>query len=71
MKDINRYLYWNLPEEEATTQASMIVHEIERIPNEGEEFSIYVFRFKIKKKDKNIITVAEVQVKTSNTSNSN
>lgn len=49
----------------------MIVNEIERIPDEGEEFSMYGFRFKILKKDKNIITVVEVQVKTGNTSSSN
>ncbi|GFQ91003.1 acetylornithine aminotransferase, partial [Trichonephila clavata] len=64
IRDINRQLYWNLPDEEATTLAGMIVNEIERIPDEGEEFSMYGFRFKILKKDKNIITVVEVQVKT-------
>ncbi|MFP3027057.1 MAG: transporter associated domain-containing protein, partial [Wolbachia sp.] len=57
--------------EEATTLAGMIVNEIERIPDEGEEFSMYGFRFKILKKDKNIITIVEVQVKTGNTSSSN
>ncbi len=71
IRDINRQLYWNLPDEEATTLAGMIVNEIERIPDEGEEFSMYGFRFKILKKDKNIITVVEVQVKTGNTSSSN
>jgi hypothetical protein len=32
---------------------------------------MYGFRFKILKKDKNIITVVEVRVKTGNTSSSN
>jgi len=67
IRDINRQLHWNLPDEEATTLAGMIVNEIERIPDEGEEFSMYGFHFKILKKDKNIITVIEVQVKTDNT----
>ncbi|GFT39971.1 acetylornithine aminotransferase [Nephila pilipes] len=71
IRNINRQLHWNLPDEEATTLAGMIVNEIERIPDEGEEFSMYGFRFKILKKDKNIITVVEVQVKTGNTSGSN
>ncbi|NSM56771.1 HlyC/CorC family transporter [Wolbachia endosymbiont of Atemnus politus] len=67
IRDINRQLHWSLPDEEATTLAGMIVNEIERIPDEGEEFFMYGFRFKILKKDKNIITVIEVQVKTDNT----
>nr|CAD7417367.1 unnamed protein product [Timema poppensis] len=41
IRDINRQLHWNLPDEEATTLAGMIVNEIERIPDEGEEFSMY------------------------------
>lgn len=45
----------------------MIINEIERIPEENEEFSMYGFYFKILKKDKNIITMIEVQVKTDNT----
>lgn len=67
IRDINRQLHWNLPDEEATTLAGMIVNEIERIPDEGEEFSMYGFHFKILKKDKNIITVIEVRVKTDHT----
>ncbi|MGX9891836.1 HlyC/CorC family transporter [Wolbachia endosymbiont of Protocalliphora sialia] len=67
IRDINRQLHWDLPDEEATTLAGMIVNEIERIPEENEEFSMYGFYFKILKKDKNIITMIEVQVKTDNT----
>ncbi|AAW70662.1 DUF21 domain-containing protein [Wolbachia endosymbiont of Brugia malayi] len=67
IRDINRQLHWDLPDEEATTLAGMIVNEIERIPDEGEEFSMFGFYFRILKKDKNIITVIEVQVKTDNT----
>ncbi|MDM8335281.1 HlyC/CorC family transporter [Wolbachia pipientis] len=67
IRDINRQLHWDLPDEEATTLAGMVVNEIERIPDEGEEFSMYGFHFKILKKDKNVITVIEVQVKIDNT----
>ncbi|WP_253300109.1 HlyC/CorC family transporter [Wolbachia endosymbiont of Chironomus riparius] len=70
IRDINRQLRWNLPSDEATTLAGVIVNNIERIPNEGEEFFMYDCRFKILKKDKNIITAVEVQAKTDNT-NSN
>ncbi|QKX02718.1 DUF21 domain-containing protein [Wolbachia endosymbiont of Litomosoides sigmodontis] len=67
IRDINRQLHWDLPDEEATTLAGMIVNEIERIPEEGEEFSMFSFYFRILKKDRNIITVIEVQVKTDST----
>ncbi len=63
IRNINRQLHWNLPDEEAITLAGMIVNEIERIPDEGEEFSMYGFYFKILKKDKNTITTIEVRVK--------
>ncbi len=43
IRDINRQLHWDLPDEEATTLAGMIVNEIERIPDEGEEFSMFGF----------------------------
>jgi Mg2+/Co2+ transporter CorB len=67
IRDINRQLHWNIPSEEATTLAGVIVNEIEGIPDEGEEFPMYGFRFRILKKDKNIITIIEVQIKTDNT----
>uniref|UniRef100_UPI002FD7652A HlyC/CorC family transporter n=1 Tax=Wolbachia endosymbiont of Pentidionis agamae TaxID=3110435 RepID=UPI002FD7652A len=62
IRDINRELHWNLPNEEASTLAGMIVNDIERIPNEEEEFSLYGFRFKILKKEKNIITNIQVKI---------
>lgn len=70
IRDINRQLHWDLPSEEATTLAGMIVNDIERIPDESEEFAMYGFCFKILKKDENIITTVEVQVKTDNTNSS-
>ena len=66
IRDINRQLHWDIPDEEATTLAGMIVNEIERIPDEGEEFFMHDFHFRILKKDKNIIAVVEVQTKTDN-----
>ncbi|MBV0899571.1 MAG: HlyC/CorC family transporter [Wolbachia endosymbiont of Fragariocoptes setiger] len=66
IRDINRQLHWNLPSEEATTLAGMIINDIERIPEEGEEFSMYGFEFKILTKEKNIITSIEVRSKQQN-----
>ena len=67
IRDINRQMNWDLPNEDATTLSGMIMNEIERIPDEGEEFFMYGFRFKVLKTDKNIITIVEVQVKIDDT----
>lgn len=67
VRDINRQLRWNLPEEDASTLAGIIISDIERIPEEGEEFDMHGFIFKILKKEKNIITTIEVRVKNGTT----
>ncbi|OEY87005.1 hypothetical protein BIY23_00730 [Wolbachia pipientis] len=71
IRDINRQLSWNLPSEDATTLAGMIINDIERIPDENEEFYMYGFYFKILEKEKNIITLVEVQTKSNNTIDNN
>ncbi len=71
IRDINRQLSWQLPSEEATTLAGMIINNVERIPDEDEEFYIYGFHFKILKKDNNIITLVEVQIKNGHTNSNN
>ncbi|XGA08918.1 MAG: HlyC/CorC family transporter [Wolbachia endosymbiont of Xenopsylla cheopis] len=70
VRDINRQLRWNLPEEDASTLAGIIINDIERIPEEGEEFEMHGFIFKILRKEKNIITTIEVCIK-NDTTNSN
>ncbi len=69
IRDINRQLRWNLPNEEASTLAGIIIYDIERIPEEGEEFDMHGFIFKILKKEQNIITSIEVRIK-NNSNNS-
>ncbi len=56
IRDINRALDWNLPENEATTIAGLVIHEAKTIPDEGQQFTFYNFRFKILKKTANRIT---------------
>ncbi|AHX04639.1 HlyC/CorC family transporter [Ehrlichia japonica] len=63
IRDINRQLRWNLPDEEASTLAGAIVYEVERIPEEGEEFLLYGLSFKILKKSGH--TISNIQVNTS------
>lgn len=56
IRDLNRAMEWNLPDEEAATVAGLIVHESESIPETGEEFTFHGYFFKIEKKKNNQIT---------------
>jgi len=51
VRDINRELDWNLPDEHASTVAGLLIHEAETIPSVGERFSIHGFRFTVVSKD--------------------
>ncbi|KJV69614.1 HlyC/CorC family transporter [Candidatus Neoehrlichia procyonis] len=62
IRDINRQLRWNLPDEEASTLAGLIVYKIERIPEEGEKFQLYGFFFTILTKHGNVISVIQVEI---------
>ena len=59
IRDINRQLRWALPEE-ASTIAGLILHDIERIPEEGEVFHLHGFVFKILEKSGNTISLLSV-----------
>jgi Mg2+/Co2+ transporter CorB len=56
LRDINRHLDWNLPDDGANTIAGLIINEAEMIPAVGEEFTFYGFWFKVDKKKNNQIT---------------
>ena len=56
IRDINRALDWNLPEDEATTIAGLVIHEAKTIPEKAQQFTFYGFRFKILEKISNRIT---------------
>ncbi len=57
LRDLNRALEWNLPDEEATTLAGLIIHEARMIPDAGQAFNFYGFRFEILKKRRQQLTV--------------
>ena len=60
IRDLNRILNWNLPEEEATTIAGLLINEAQRIPDENESFDFYGFHFKIITKNSNQLTNIEI-----------
>lgn len=56
IRDLNRALDWNLPDDEATTIAGLVIHESKLIPQERQAFTFYDKRFTIMKREKNRIT---------------
>ncbi|WP_316862956.1 HlyC/CorC family transporter [uncultured Cohaesibacter sp.] len=56
IRDLNRALDWELPDDEATTIAGLVIHEARQIPLPGQGFTFYNFRFRVLKKERNRIT---------------
>ncbi|UQY79960.1 HlyC/CorC family transporter [Candidatus Hepatincola sp. Av] len=50
IRDLNRKMGWNLPDEEFTTVAGLILYETGRIPNVGNIFIFHNFKFQILEK---------------------
>ncbi|HJN04236.1 MAG TPA: HlyC/CorC family transporter [Alphaproteobacteria bacterium] len=57
IRDLNRDLGWNLPDEEASTVAGLVIHEAQIIPNAGQVFQYYGHRFEILRRQPNQITL--------------
>jgi len=56
IRELNRVMNWNLPDEEATTVAGLVIHEAQAIPEVGQVFRFYNFKFEILRKQRNQIT---------------
>ena len=56
IRDLNRQFEWRLPDEEAATVAGLVLHEARRIPEVGQAFVFYGFRFEIVGRQRNQIT---------------
>jgi Mg2+/Co2+ transporter CorB len=60
IRDLNRAMDWNLPDAEATTVAGLVIHEARLIPEPGQTFTFYGFRFRVLRRHRNRITVLRV-----------
>ena len=60
IRDLNRELDWNLPDEEATTIAGLVIHEARTIPEAKQRFSFYGYIFEILRRQRNQITAIKV-----------
>jgi Mg2+/Co2+ transporter CorB len=56
IRDINRKTNWNLPDEESTTIAGLVINEAKIIPEKGQSFTFYNLRFEILERKRNQIT---------------
>lgn len=56
IRDLNRQLDWDLPDEHATTVAGLVLHEARVIPDQGASFEFYGYRFTVEEKRANQIT---------------
>ena len=61
IRDLNRAFDWNLPDEEATTIAGLVIHESKSIPEERQAFTFYGKRFIVMQRKKNRITKLRIR----------
>lgn len=61
LRDLNRRFEWNLPDEEASTIAGLVLREAQRIPEIGQTFSFYGFRFEVMDRQRNQITMVRIR----------
>jgi Mg2+/Co2+ transporter CorB len=60
IRDLNRAMEWNLPDDEATTVAGLVIHAARLIPEAGQSFTFYGFRFHVLRRSRNRITALHI-----------
>ncbi len=56
IRDLNRACEWEMPDEEATTVAGLMIHEAQAIPIEGQVFVFHGMRFEVLERTRHQIT---------------
>lgn len=62
IRDLNRALDWELPDEEAVTIAGLVIHEARTIPETGQVFRFHGVRFEVIERRRNQITQLKVSL---------
>ena len=60
VRDLNRALDWNLPDDLAVTIAGLVIHEAQMIPEPKQTFSFYGHRFTVLRRRRNQITALKI-----------
>ncbi|MES1156235.1 MAG: HlyC/CorC family transporter [Alphaproteobacteria bacterium] len=61
IRDLNRAMNWDLPDEEAVTIAGLVIHEAQAIPEPGQRFAFHGYRFQVLRRNRNQITALRVE----------
>jgi len=61
VRDLNRALDWELPDDEATTVAGLVIQAAQMIPEEKQAFSFFGKRFVVLQREKNRITKLRIR----------
>jgi Mg2+/Co2+ transporter CorB len=61
IRDLNRAMNWELPDEEAVTIAGLVIHEAQTIPEPGQRFVFHGYRFQILRRNRNQITALRIE----------
>jgi len=56
VRDLNRALEWNLPDEGATTVAGLVIQEAGTIPEPGQRFAFFGYKFEVLRRQRNRVT---------------
>src|SRR5271154_896170 len=60
IRELNRAMGWNLPDDEAATVAGLVIHEARSIPEPRQTFSFYGFRVEVLRKQRNRIAALRI-----------
>ena len=60
IRDLNREFDWRLPDEEASTIAGLVMYEARMIPEPGQIFTFFGFRFEVLRRQRNQITAIRI-----------
>jgi Mg2+/Co2+ transporter CorB len=60
VRELNRALDWDLPDEHAVTVAGLVIHEAQTIPDVGQSFIFHQHRFQVLRRQRNQITSLRV-----------
>ena len=57
---MRREFEWDLPDEEYSTIAGLVLYESQKLPDIGQSFTFYDFKFDVVRKQRNQITLIRV-----------
>ncbi|MEO8113479.1 MAG: HlyC/CorC family transporter [Phenylobacterium sp.] len=60
IRDLNRAMNWDLPDDEAVTVAGLLIHEAQKIPEVGQTFTFHRHRFRVMERKGNQVTVLQI-----------